>query len=328
VADKTIKELSLEYIDTVNHTRSLNTSRTYQNAMNIFSDVLKERWIDPEKMDISALAEDAIGWFAAYLKNYSPATERLYLQAVKGFYEYLASENATNINLPRIKLLIKQRSRRSGIRLPQFPRNEIETIIDYVQEIADFSYDDDLERLRAMRNRAFIISLADTGLRVSEACNLRRGDIDWFEEKAIIIGKGDKEAVIRFSNRSISALKEYLNTRMVFDGKAGIPLQALPIFARHDKGAGKKIKPISTTTGRKIVNDMSKLALGPGAERTITPHSFRHYFVTTILNATGNLKIAQELARHTNISVTQRYAHISDNELDEKYLEIFDDKEN
>ena len=325
VAEKTIKTLSLEYIDTVNHTRSQNTSRTYGNALKIFFDVLKERWIDPEKENITSLSEDAIGWFASYLKNYSPATERLYLQAVKGFYEFLASEYENSINLPRLKLLIKQRSRRSGIRLPQFPRNEIETIIEYLQGYSSVPFADDLERLRAMRNRAFIITLADTGLRVSEACNLRRGDIDWFEGKAIIIGKGDKEAVIRFSNRSITALKEYLKARMVYDGKTGIPLQALPIFARHDKGAGNKIKPITTTTGRNTVAEIAKLALGPGSERTITPHSFRHYFVTTILNATGNLKIAQELARHTNISVTQRYAHISDNELDQKYLEIFDE---
>ena len=325
MSNQSINDCSNDYIDLINHTRSQNTTRTYQNAMQLFLNVLKERWIDPEKKNIEDLTEDAIGWFAAYLKNYSPATEQLYLQAVKGFYEFLASENNSNINLPRLKLLVKQRSRRSGIRLPQFPRNEIETIIDYVQQLTSVSYENVLDRLRAMRDRAFIITLADTGLRVSEACSLRRGDIDWFEGKAIIIGKGDKEAVIRFSVRSIAALKDYLHERMKLDGNTKIPIQALPIFARHDKGAGKKIKPITTTTGRNIVNEMAKLALGPGSERMITPHSFRHYFVTTVLNATGNLKIAQELARHTNISVTQRYAHISDNELDQQYIEIFDD---
>jgi len=55
-----------------------------------------------------------------------------------------------------------------------------------------------------------------------------------------------------------------------------------------------------------------------------TPHSFRHYFVTTVLRASGNLKMAQELARHRNIAVTQRYAHISDDELDQGYWEIFE----
>ena len=57
----------------------------------------------------------------------------------------------------------------------------------------------------------------------------------------------------------------------------------------------------------------------------ITPHSFRHYYVMTILRASGSLKLAQELARHANIAVTQRYAHISNNELDKGYHEIIEE---
>ena len=64
--------------------------------------------------------------------------------------------------------------------------------------------------------------------------------------------------------------------------------------------------------------------LGAEAEGTITPHSFRHYFVTTVLQGSGNLKLAQELARHKNIAVTQRYAHLSDDELDRGYEDVFE----
>jgi integrase len=168
--------------------------------------------------------------------------------------------------------------------------------------------------------------LADTGLRVNEACSLRRGDIDWNEGRAIIIGKGDKQAVVRFSSRSMKALKDYLNARSGIDGSAGKPLQSLPLFARHDRGAGKKVKTITTATGRDIVETRVRETLGGDYDGKITPHSFRHYFVTTVLRASGNLKLAQELARHSNISVTQRYAHISDDELDEGYYNIFEKK--
>jgi integrase/recombinase XerC len=72
-----------------------------------------------------------------------------------------------------------------------------------------------------------------------------------------------------------------------------------------------------------------KESLGKEAIGTITPHSFRHYFVTTVLRGSGgNLKLAQELARHKNISVTQRYAHLSNDELDRGYYEIFDKLQN
>jgi integrase/recombinase XerC len=320
----TIQQYSESYIDNIKLSRTENTARAYKNAITLFFLVLKERWIDPETELAITLTEDAIAWFATYLKNYSPATERLYLQAIKGFYEYLAAEKVSAINLPRLKLLLRQRSRRSGQRLPQFPREEIEKVLAHMETRSQASYNSPKDKLRALRDRAFIVTLADTGLRVSEACRLRRGDIDWNEGRAIIIGKGDKQAIIRFSSRSMKAIKDYLNQRMKIDGSTGLPLPSLPLFSRHDKGAGKKTKPITTTTGRNLVNENVRLALGESSERSITPHSFRHYFVTTVLRASGNLKLAQELARHTNISVTQKYAHLSDNELDQGYAEIFD----
>jgi integrase len=103
-------------------------------------------------------------------------------------------------------------------------------------------------------------------------------------------------------------------------------LSSLPLFARHDLGAGKRVEPISTTTGRNIIRDRVVQALGPEAAGTITPHSFRHFFVTEVLQGSGgNIKLAQKLARHKNIQVTQRYAHLSDEELDKGYYEIFED---
>ena len=323
----TIHDYFEKYIDNIKLSRSQNTAQAYKNAINLFFLVLKERWINPDTVQVQDLSEDPISWFAAFLKNYSPATERLYLQAVKGFYEFLAAEKVNNINLPRLKLLLRQRSRRSGQRLPQFPREEIEKVISFSEDQAKITNRKEVDKLRALRDRAFLITLADTGLRVSEACRLRRGDIDWNEGRAIIIGKGDKQAIIRFSARSINAIREYLALRMKTDGSSRMPLQSLPLFARHDKGAGKKTKPITTTTGRNIVAENVRLSLGENAAGTITPHSFRHYFVTTVLRASGNLKLAQELARHTNISVTQRYAHLSDNELDQGYSEIFDNSD-
>ena len=170
------------------------------------------------------------------------------------------------------------------------------------------------------------MTLADTGLRVHEACALRRGDVDWNEGRAVIIGKGNQQAVVRFSRRSLGAIKDYLSLRASLDGGSGRTLGSLPLFARHDRGAGKKVKPITTTTGRNIVTQRVREALGSEAVGTITPHSFRHYFVTVVLRASGNLKLAQELARHKNIAVTQRYAHLSDDELDKGYWDIFEKK--
>jgi integrase len=334
-----IQQAVKKFIESVSLARSKNTADTYKFALRAFLVLLVDNKIDPEITPVAELSEDAVGWFAVWLKNHSPATERLYLQASISFYEYLAAERLHSPNLPRLRLLVRQRSRRTGQRLPQFPREMIESVLDYIAllplptEIADADSSkrnltmvnaSETEKLRILRDRAFLITLADTGLRVNEACSLRRGDIDWNEGRAIIIGKGDKQAVVRFSTRSMQALKDYLSARSKLDGSVGKALQSLPLFARHDKGAGKKIKPITTATGRNIVEVRVKEALGDESDGKITPHSFRHYFVTTVLRASGNLKLAQELARHANISVTQRYAHISDDELDQGYHNIFE----
>lgn len=322
----TIASAVREFLEVVRLARSANTALTYGKALKEFQNMLRALKIDPDTSPASALTEDLISKFAMRLKSFSPATEQLYVRAAARFYRHLAAERLAEINLPRMDILIENRTRKPGIRLPQFPTNDIERVLDAVSSASNLQADSPTERLRAMRDRAFLVTLADTGLRVHEACNLRRGDLDWNEGRAIIIGKGDKQAVVRFTSRAMSALKDYLAIRAELDGASGKQLTALPLFARHDKGAGKKIKPITPTTGRNIVAERVRQVLGSEAEGHITPHSFRHYFVSTILRASGNLKLAQALARHENIQITQRYAHINDDELDKGYYEIFENK--
>lgn len=312
------------FLQTVQLGRSENTSRTYCNALRAFQAMLLAHEVDPLLSEVTTLPEDSIVWLVAYLKDLAPTTERLYIQATSSFFEYLVAEKLADINLPRVKLLIRQRARRPGQRLPQFSREGIEKVLEYADKLPAKLYETPEEHLRNLRDRAFLITLADTGMRVHEACKMRRGDLDWNESRAIIIGKGNKQAVVRFTQRAQSAIRDYLNARANLDGSTGKPLSSLPLFVRHDLAANKILKPMTTATGRNIVTERVREVLGPAAVGTITPHSFRHYFVTKVLRSSGNLKLAQELARHASIVVTQRYAHLSDNELDQGYYEIFE----
>lgn len=322
----TISEAITAYLKTIKLARSENTLLSYHTALDNLVLTLNDREIDCEKDDIKIINEEIISWFAHDLKKYAATTEQLYMTAAKGFLEYLVAEELSDVNLSKVKLLIRQRTRKPGKRLPQFPSENITRIIDYFEHKTFQPNEDKNEQLRALRDRAFLITLADTGLRVHEACNLKRGDIDWNEGKALIIGKGNRQAVVRFSRRSQAALRDYTQARSQLDGLSRKPLSALPLFARHDKGTGSKVKPITPTTGRNIVAERVCEVLGDEAIGTITPHSFRHYFVTRVLSATGNLKLAQNLARHQNIAVTQRYAHLADDELDKGYWEVFEEK--
>jgi len=321
----TISDAIQRYLSSVKSSRSPHTAATYNNAMHAFLTTLQDHRIDSDRDLLAKLTEDSISWFAEDLKGYAPTTERLYLTAVSGLYNFIAAENLNQVNLPRIRLLIQQRARRPGVRLPQFPADSIEQVLQYSLALIDKHVENHADRLINLRDRAFLLTLADTGLRVHEACALRRGDVDWNEGKAVIIGKGNRQDVVRFSMRATNALQDYLHERTITDGSTGKSLSSMPLFARHDKGSGKRIKPMTTTTGRNIVANRVAEALGDQAVGTITPHSFRHYFVTRVLRASGNLKLAQELARHRNITVTQRYAHLSNDELDKGYWDAIEE---
>jgi integrase len=297
----------------------------YSNAIKFLGMTMDSHGIDPDNDDVGIINEDIISWFAYDLKSYSAASEQLYITAVKGYLEFLVADNLSDINLSKVRLLIKQRTRKLGKRLPQFPSEDITKLIESLENNQIKGINCEKNKLRAMRDKAFLITLADTGLRVHEACKLRRGDIDWNEGKALVIGKGNTQSVVRFSKRSQKVLRAYLKERSSIDGKSGRQLASLPLFSRHDKGAGDKVKPITPTTGRNIVSLRVKELLGETKVGMITPHSFRHYFVTRVLAATGNLKLAQNLARHKNIAVTQRYAHLSNDELDKGYWEVFEE---
>jgi integrase/recombinase XerC len=315
---KTIAEAYQEHLETVKASRSEATARAYGNAWPYLLVA-----VDPDAA-AQTFTEDVFIPFLKQLKDLSPSTERLYISAFKSFCNYLVTEKLAAVDVIRVNSLVKQRARRQGPRLPQFPRDAIEKVIAYVSNMTIPS--DDPDRLIALRDRALILTLADTGLRIHEACKLQRGDLDREEGKAIITGKGDKEAVIRFTRRSIAAINAYLTARAAFDGSLGRRLTTLPIFLRHDLGRKRDdIKGLSTNAGRDIVNRRVAEALGSAeAARAISPHSFRHYFVTMVLLGSGNLKLAQKLARHATIAVTERYAHLSDDELDKGYYDVFE----
>ncbi len=190
----------VSFLESVTESRSPKTSAAYGYGLKAFEIALRNHDLDPEKEPAATLPENAMAWFATYLKSYTPATEQLYLTAANNFFQYLAAEGMGSPNLPRVENLKRKRMRRVGQRLPQFPRTAIEQVLVYAQSLYILEAENNGERLRNLRDRAFLITLADTGLRVHEACGLRRGDMDWNEGRALIIGKGDKQAVVRFFN--------------------------------------------------------------------------------------------------------------------------------
>ena len=136
-----IASVIAEYLDVVKLARSQNTALTYGKALKEFKKVLVKAKIDPETSPADVLTEDQISRFVMHLKAFAPATEQLYVRAIARFYKYLAAERLAEINLPRMDMLIEQRTRKPGIRLPQFPINEIERVLDFASGMTSLPFD-------------------------------------------------------------------------------------------------------------------------------------------------------------------------------------------
>src|SRR3990172_439010 len=286
-----MNEQAEKYLKTLD--RLPNTLKTYGWALSYYFRLAGE-----------TLGDEAYESFLAQIRPLSPSTKRVLRSAVIGLYAYCEIGDP----IKREKLN-EHYTRKIKTKPVTFDRDGVETIIAHCDTLR--------ANLMELRDRAFVLTLADTGFRISELCSLQRGDIDWRDERAVITGKGEKPAVVRFSKRSIAALKEYLSARAQLDGGSGKALESLPLFAQH--GKVKKIKPMTIDGMRKAIKVRMQEA---GARVRI--HDFRHYFVTVVmLSSGGNLKMAQELARHESTVTTQRYAHFSNTELDENYERIF-----
>jgi integrase/recombinase XerC len=294
-----MKEQINHFLDTLN--RSSNTIRTYRYALEQFMQTVGE---DAE------LSTDTYVRFLISLKQKSPSTQNVYKTAVLKFYAFYKAGNFAELDEAT-----KHYMGRQGKRFVNFNRDAVEKIITYSESLTG--------SLEDLRDRAFVLTLVDTGLRISEACSLKRSDIDWLERRSIIIGKGDKQAVIRFSNRSITALQAYLHARSSVEPNSRKPLGSQPLFARHDIRASKRIRPITAGGMWKAIKSRIEEA---GIERNaVRIHDLRHYFVTMTYLAKQDLKLSQVLARHESITTTNRYAHFT-SEADVAYDEIFNKK--
>ncbi len=275
-------------------------------------------------------------------KRCAASTERVRLAAVQGFYHYLNGVAGFEVNAGRVESLIRNRRRRTSEMVIRFKADDVEAVLYWAQRRVLAPHRSQGEKLRALRDYAFLVLLADTGLRVAEACALNIAHLPQPHDrqpKILLRIKGGRESYVRLSPRAWRALRAYLRARQKLDKASGPSPDKLPVFAQHSRLADlhmkkrkSKVAPLrrwETSGAQAILRAANEelFASKPrrrGQRRQVTPHSFRHYFVTMVLSKSGgNLKLAQELARHRSIAVTQRYAHLTESEVDRAYQQLF-----
>jgi integrase/recombinase XerC len=158
------------------------------------------------------------------------------------------------------------------------------------------------------RDRALILILYSSGMRISEALSLNNAALNGALDGARIIGKGNKEREVFFSDTAKAALLEYLPERQALLKEKGTAVECL--FLNQRGGA------LTSVGAYWILGRYSDLS---ALHKHIHPHALRHTFATHLLNRGCDIRIVQELLGHANISTTARYTHTTIERLKEVY---------
>jgi site-specific recombinase XerD len=152
-------------------------------------------------------------------------------------------------------------------------------------------------RHTALRDRAIILFLLDTGIRASELCALRVSDVNMETRAVEVMGKGRKKRTVYFAKRCHQALWRYQVTRQPHLAP-NQPLFHVGEIDRPDPFDRCVLSRLLTRIGRRA-----------GVEPA-NPHRFRHTFAIEFLRNGGNLFALQDLLGHTKLEMVRRYARL------------------
>ena len=273
---------------------SINTVNSYVSDINIFIS-----YLSVEKVNYKNINRDIIRSYLKYLdeNNYKSSSINRILSSLNDYYNYLVKNKIikynyfNDINRPR-----KEK------KLPNFIN-----YAEYMNLISTIEKEDNAY-LR-LRNLLLLEILFDTGLRVSEAVNIKIKDIDFKNHSIKVLGKGSKERIVYFGDYASNYLEEYLSLR---EG----------IKSSDDEYLfwNKNYQKLTRRGAEYLINNIAKKAL---LKQKITPHTLRHTFATEMLNNGCDIRSVQELLGHKSLSTTGIYTHVTNEVVREEYLKAF-----
>jgi integrase/recombinase XerD len=177
------------------------------------------------------------------------------------------------------------------------------------QEIDRMENSIDLSRWDGHRNRAIIEVLYSCGLRVSELILLRLSDLFLDEGYIRVVGKGNKERIVPISSRAVKELElwfVYRNEMFIKRGEEDY------VFL------GRRGAHLTRTM---ILLIIKRQAAEAGIKKTISPHTLRHSFATSLLEGGADLRAIQAMLGHEHIVTTEIYTHMDMSVLRQEILE-------
>lgn len=277
----------------------------YRFKMTDEKDELKIKNIQIDDLTLETINKihlEDIHAFLGYLRNnYSskPATLARKASTIRIFFHYLCNKSKKIPNNPAMDL----ESPKLGKRLPKYlSLEDSEKLLDTAKNPIPKTHGN---HDNSERNFAIITLFLNCGMRLSELVNINMKDLDFYDNKLTVIGKGNKERTIYLNNACVNALKRYLEIRP-HEGVKGPDRDAL--FLSEQK------KRISNRTVQYIVKDELRLAGIDSNKYSV--HKLRHT-AATLMYQYGNVDIRalQVLLGHESIATTQIYTHVNDEQV-------------
>ncbi|WEV72900.1 tyrosine recombinase XerC [Bifidobacterium sp. ESL0790] len=162
----------------------------------------------------------------------------------------------------------------------------------------------------ALRDAAMVELLYATGIRVAELTGLDVADIEPSNRTIRVTGKGDKQRVVPFGAPAAEALEQWVGEgRPEFENKKSADALFL----------GVRGKRVDQRVVREVVHGKAAEAGVPD----IGPHALRHSAATHLLDGGADLREVQEMLGHSSLKTTQRYTHVSIEQIKKRYRQAF-----
>ena len=278
--------------------KSKLTAETYKLATEIF--LCRFQSLNEQKNIVSILESMSVQDIMHYLtwrktQQIDEHTIAKDISALRAFGEYLVERKIWQENL---LLLIERPKMKRNLPKVLSPE-QVDALLNAIQTKDDLG----------VRDRALFALIYSCGLRISEVATLYRENVHLEERLLLVLGKGSKERIVPFGDTAF-----YWLSKWIFESRPKIigNRQVREVFVNY------KGEPLSRKGIWKRFQELESLS---GV--TAKVHTLRHSFATHLLSGGADLRSVQELLGHSDLSTTQIYTHVNNEELELYHKEFF-----
>ena len=269
-----------------------NTIEAYMRDLDKFLSFLEDEHIDPHSVDL-----DTFHRFSAAIIDIGvhPTSLSRILAGVHSFYTFMVLTG--ELDSDPMELL----------EFPKKPQHLPDVLS--VAEVDAIESEIDLSLPEGQRNKAIIEVLFSCGLRVSELCTLKLSDLYLDEGFIRVNGKGSKQRLVPISDKAVKELRLYFIDRNTINIKPGY--EDFVFISKRKKNISRIM----------VFHFLKELVEKAGIHKTVSPHTLRHSFATSLLEGGANLRAIQAMLGHESIGTTEIYLHTDTTRLRDEIME-------